>query len=199
MYGGGQWDGFGLRLGAAYSWHRITTARTVDFSGYSDRLGSDYDARTLQFFGELGYRIDSASVQLEPFVALAYLRQSVDGFAERGGLAALSGRGDSNGMTFSTLGLRAASTFTMGSTDWVARGTLGWRHAFGDVTPTSSLSLDVSSAFSVRGTDRTQCRRGRTGPGRIDRQARCFQPVLSRQLGNGRRDNGIRAGLLWKF
>ena len=35
--------------------------------------------------------------------------------------------------TFTTLGLRTSGDFALGNLNATARGTLGWRHAFGDV------------------------------------------------------------------
>lgn len=75
-----------------------------------------------------------------------------DGFAERGGTAALSGLGQDTDVTFSTLGLRAATDFALGALRATARGTLGWRHAFGDVTPTAALAFAGGAAFGVAGT-----------------------------------------------
>src|SRR3546814_4829199 len=35
LYGGSQWGALGLRVGAAYSWHDIETARSVSLPGLS--------------------------------------------------------------------------------------------------------------------------------------------------------------------
>ncbi|WCR02154.1 autotransporter domain-containing protein [Paracoccus saliphilus] len=51
------------------------------------QVSADYDASSLQAFGELGYRIETATVSYEPFVGLAHLRLKTDGFTERGGTA----------------------------------------------------------------------------------------------------------------
>ena len=49
-YAGGQWGALGLRGGLAYSWHDITTRRSVAMRGFSDRLKANYDGRTAQAF-----------------------------------------------------------------------------------------------------------------------------------------------------
>ncbi|MCM0753250.1 hypothetical protein DEA98_25990 [Brucella pseudogrignonensis] len=46
--------------------HSIDSSRSVSYSGFSDSLGADYHARTLQAFGELGYRIDTTVAAFEP-------------------------------------------------------------------------------------------------------------------------------------
>ncbi|MGJ7507002.1 autotransporter-associated beta strand repeat-containing protein [Variovorax sp. GT1P44] len=200
VYGGTQWGDLGLRLGAAYTWHAIDTSRAVSFPGYTDRLGGKYNAGTTQVFGELGQRIDAGTIQYEPFANLAYVRQSTDGFLEQGTVGAVNGRSDATSATFSTLGLRAASTFEVGGTDWTARGMLGWRHAYGGTVPTSLLSFDGSSAFSVAGVpiarNTAVLELGVEAP--IARNA-VFSMSYAGQAGSGMRDNGVRATLNWKF
>lgn len=151
LYGGGQWGAFGLRAGAAYSWHDLTVDRTVSFTGFSDRLRSDYNAATAQVFGELGYRIDAGRVALEPFAGLAYVNLQSDGFTERGAAAALVGRSSDMSTAFSTLGMRASTTVTVNGMALELRGALAWRHAFGDVTPASLLSFAGGTPFSITG------------------------------------------------
>lgn len=151
LYGGGQWGAFGLRAGAAYSWHDLSVDRTVSFTGFSDRLRSDYNAATAQVFGELGYRIDAGRVALEPFAGIAYVNLQSDGFTERGGTAALAGRSSDMSTAFTTLGMRASTTVTVNGMGLELRGALAWRHAFGDVTPASILSFAGGSPFSITG------------------------------------------------
>ncbi|MBF9234112.1 autotransporter outer membrane beta-barrel domain-containing protein [Microvirga alba] len=153
-YGGTQWGSLGLRLGSAFTWHNIGVSRQVAFPGFSDALKTDYDGRTTQVFGDVGYAFSVASVALEPFAALAYVNLHTDGFAEAGQAAALRGWGGNANTAFSTLGLRAASRFALSETTALAlRGTLGWRHAFGDATPASLLAFrNGILPFSMTGT-----------------------------------------------
>ena len=200
VYGGKQWGELGLRLGATYTWHNLDTQRTVAFSGFGDRPNAHYDAGTTQAFGELGWRIDAGKTQLEPFAGLAYVRQSTSAINESGGAAALSAGSESTVTTFTTLGLRASSTFSLGGTDWTARGMVGWRHAFGDVVPSSTLSFNGSNAFTVAGVpiakDAAVLELGVDVP--IAKNA-VVGVSYAGQMGGGVRDNGIRATLNWKF
>lgn len=151
LYAGGQWDRIGFRSGLAYASSSVETDRRVSFGDLSESLHSDYDARTLQAFGELGYRIDTQVAMLEPYASLAYVQLKTDGFRERGGAAALSAGDETSDTGFTTLGLRAAKAFEMNALPVVARGELGWVHAFGDVTPEAALALADGGAFDVRG------------------------------------------------
>ncbi|BBN54150.1 hypothetical protein TRE132_22750 [Pseudomonas chlororaphis subsp. aurantiaca] len=154
-YAGTRWNlpkgSLGLRTGLSHTWHQIETSRSVEFPGFSDKLKDDYRAGTLQAFGDLGYRIDTPAVSLEPFVNLAHTRQRSKGFSERGGAAALHGKAQSTDTTFTTLGLRASTKLAIGGVETTARGSLGWRHALGDTTPLSTHAFSAGNAFTVAG------------------------------------------------
>ncbi|MDR3487706.1 MAG: autotransporter domain-containing protein [Bradyrhizobium sp.] len=151
VYGGAQWGPLGLRTGATYSWHHITTTRAVAFTGFSDRLTSTYDAGTAQVFGDIGYRIDAGPITFEPFANLAYVNLATNGFNEHGTVAALTGRSDTVNVAYSTTGLRSTAAFNLGTLSATMRGTLAWRHASGDLTPTTVLSFAGGADFSIDG------------------------------------------------
>ncbi|MGX9961704.1 autotransporter outer membrane beta-barrel domain-containing protein [Roseomonas sp. F4] len=157
LYGGRQWGRLGLRLGAAHTWSDLSTRRSPAFAGFSDALSSSGTARTIQVFGELGYRLELGQtalgqVAIEPFAGLARADVKADGFTERGGAAALTGRAEETGVNYATLGLRGETRVMVGDVALGASGMLGWRHAWGDVTPDSTLRLAGSDAFTVAGT-----------------------------------------------
>lgn len=156
LYGGAQFGALNLRTGLSYSWHDLSTRRSIVAAGLGDTLRADYDAGTAQIFGELGYRIDLGQsalgqVALEPFAGLAYVVLRSDGFSERGGAAALSSGSDDTSLGYATLGLRAATSARVSGLDLTLRGGLGWRHAFGDVDPKTTLAFAGSTPFSIAG------------------------------------------------
>jgi outer membrane autotransporter protein len=201
-YGGTQMGALGLRSGLAYSWNDISTRRSVAFPGFAENLSADYDAGTFQAFGEAGYRIDTATASFEPFANLAYVSLHTDGFAEKGGTAALTGPSRTTDTTFTTLGIRASTGFDLGSTKATARGMVGWRHAFDDTTPfaTQAFAFAAGNTFTVAGVP-------------IARDAAVLEAGLdfavsdnatlgvsyTGQFGNGARDNGAKANLSVKF
>nr|WP_246339853.1 autotransporter domain-containing protein [Ancylobacter tetraedralis] len=151
LYAGKTWDALALRSGLAYTWHDVSTGRTVAFPGFADSLSADYNAGTFQAFGELGYRIEAPFASLEPFANLAYVHLNTDGYTEQGGAAALYSDGSDFDTTFATLGLRASRELTLGAYEATLRGTLGWRHAFGDIAPSVTQAFLGSDAFTVTG------------------------------------------------
>ncbi|MEO5755632.1 MAG: autotransporter domain-containing protein [Mesorhizobium sp.] len=151
LYGGTNWGAIAFRTGAAYTRHRISTSRSVAFGNFTDQLSADYDAATAQAFGELAYKTDAGPFAFEPFANLAYVNLHTDGFAETGGAAALTSSSSTTDATFTTLGVRASTDVTVGGVTATARGMFGWRHAFGQVAPLSSVAFAGSNSFIIAG------------------------------------------------
>lgn len=146
VYGGKAFDAgagkINVSLGAAYSWHDVDTRRSTAAAGLNQTLKADYSASTGQFFTEVGYAMPVYErLTLEPFVAANYSDLRTRGFSESGGDAALRGQGNRNDITTTTVGLHALTTFESSGARGYARGTLGWRHAFGDLSPASVLAF----------------------------------------------------------
>ena len=153
-YAGVQRGPLGMRGGASYGWSDVSTSRIIAFPGFSDATRANYGGRTAQVFGEAGYAIRFQHLALEPFAGLSYINVQTEGFAESGGAAALMAASGKAGTTFSTLGLRAAAPLPFvlpGDAVAIAKGSAGWRYAFGTITPTSLLSFSNAQRFTVAG------------------------------------------------
>ncbi|MEH2513652.1 outer membrane autotransporter protein [Nitrobacteraceae bacterium AZCC 1564] len=145
-YGGGQFGAWGLRGGASFSWNDVLTSRQIAVVNIIDTQRGDDGLKTTQVFGEVGHTYAFNGAALEPFANIAYVR--VDGGINELGLAAVTGSTVLD-TTYTTLGLRGATALTQTLT---ARGTLGWRHAFGDVTPLATLAFQSGSPFTLAGS-----------------------------------------------
>lgn len=148
LYGGTEFGNLGLRAGLAQSWHWVDTKRQA----LGETLKANYDARTFQAFTEIGYRIDAHTAWLEPFANLAYVRHHTEAFSESGGDAALDVDAETTDTGFTTLGVRGAVDFVLGNMAATARGSAGWRHAFGDKVPESVNAFAGGADFTVEGT-----------------------------------------------
>ncbi|WP_245636324.1 autotransporter domain-containing protein [Achromobacter kerstersii] len=156
IYGGKSFDAgtgkLNLLVGTSYTWHDVNTERYATVAGASQKLTADYGASTTQLFTELGYAMPlSDRTTLEPFAGVAWSDLRSRSFQETGGSAALTGQSSSDKQTSSTLGVRAQTDFTLAGAEGRLRGTLGWRHAFGDVLPQSTMAFDGGQAFTVAG------------------------------------------------
>ncbi|WP_223615224.1 autotransporter family protein [Phyllobacterium calauticae] len=153
VYGGTKIDALTLSLGTVLAHHEIDTRRTVAFGSLAETDTAGYSANTVQIFGEAAYRIETPYAALEPFAAAAHTHLKTAGFTETGGIAALSAPSSTTDLTTTTLGLRASRAFTLGNaTTLTARGMVGWRHAYGDVTPQAQLAFaSGGESFDVSG------------------------------------------------
>ncbi|MDT4848096.1 Extracellular serine protease [compost metagenome] len=199
-YGGGQWGALGLRGGVAYSWHDIATRRSVATPSFSDRLKASYDGSTAQVFADLSYRIDTPSAAFEPFANVAYVNLRTDGYTESGGAAALHAKGQTTDTTFTTLGSRISSRFDLAGAQAAARGSLGWRHAFGDVRPVAAQAFSAGESFTVAGVpiakDSAVIEAG------LDVQITskaAFGLSYQGQLASSAQDHGVKASLNIRF
>ncbi|WP_253204083.1 autotransporter domain-containing protein [Rhizobium sp. X9] len=156
-YAASQWtlsesSALNFRSGLAHTWHDLSMNRNVAFPGFSDRLSSEYDASALQLFGEVGYELNMDRTIFEPYANAGFVRFNSDEFGEAGRTAAsLSVTSATMNTWFTTIGLRAATELDIGETLVTARGDIGWRHSYGDVTPTSTASFVGSETFTVSG------------------------------------------------
>ncbi len=155
FYAGGQFGAFALRGGASYTWHDISVSRSIVFPGFSGSTSAGYTLGTTQVFGEVGYDFNIGAYAFEPFAGLAYLNISGGNLAESG--LASNGAGlnvstDSQNTLYTTLGLRAATSLSLGGRTLTPSATLGWQHAFGDTTPTATMLFQSGATpFAISG------------------------------------------------
>lgn len=143
----------------------------------------------------------NSSMAMEPFANLAYVNLKTDSFSETDGVTALNSRGDSSsGTTFTTLGLRANTKLDSGPAGMSLRGTMGWRHAFGAVSQQATLGYAGGNGFAVSGVpiakDAAVLEAGLDFALRRDLT---LGVSYNGQIGDGVKDHGVRANLLWKF
>ncbi|WP_312437531.1 autotransporter domain-containing protein [Achromobacter sp.] len=137
--------------GTAYSWHDVDTRRQISYGSLSQTLTADYHASTTSLFAEVGYALAlSPQTTIEPFAGLSWSDLRTRAFSESGGSAALSAKRQSQTLTSSLAGLRAR--WQVPESDIALRGLLGWRHAYGDVQPSTTLAFEGGTSFSVAGT-----------------------------------------------
>jgi len=149
LYGGTRLGRLRFGGGLSITGHDITTRRTVAFPGFAETPTADYSARTLQAFGEIGYRFDGAPVAIEPFAGLAHVSLSTGTVSETGDLSALSAAPQTTAVTLGTLGVRTEMEFDIGGAAAKLKSMLGWRYAAGDVTPVSLQAFSGGTPFSI--------------------------------------------------
>ncbi|HWK64894.1 MAG TPA: autotransporter domain-containing protein [Rhizobiaceae bacterium] len=189
----------GLRFGAAHAWHEIDSARNIAFPGFAGRSDASYEARSTQLFGELGYTVQSGGVSFEPFANLAYVALSSDGYGENGS-AGLRGFGDDSDLTYTTLGVRAATALDIAGMTGSLHGTLGWRHSFSDAVPLATHAFAGGDAFTVAGVPIARNVAVLEAGFELELQAGArLGMAYQGQFGSGARQNGFNAKLAVSF
>jgi outer membrane autotransporter protein len=141
---GGPWA---LRGGGSFSWNDLNTSRQVTAVALGGAQNGSYADKTAQVFVEGARNFAFGPAALEPFANVAYVH--VGGDVSESGLAAMSGSTTFD-TTYATLGAHGSYALPGSLT---ARATLGWRYAFGDVTPMSTLAFQPGgAAFALAGS-----------------------------------------------
>lgn len=193
VYAGARFGGFGLRGGVGYARTSIETTRRIAFQGFSAAPTADYDGSVLQGFAEAGYQLPLGGGYVEPFASLTVIRAKTDAFTEAGGPAALSGAAISERTMSSMLGARF-ETSRVGPIS--LRGTVGWRHGWGDLEPVGRHAFAGGTPFTILGTT------GSKNAGVFNAEARFrLSPSATLSvgydgvLGSGAADHAITGGL----
>jgi autotransporter-associated beta strand protein len=193
----GQWV---ASLGWDYGWganqvtRQITTFSETDTGHQSNKLG--------QIFGEVGYRVSSDVMALEPYLDIANVEARTGAFTETGGIAALNGGAKSGSENFSTLGMRATlPVISIEGVSMVPDFNLGWQHAFTRFVSTQTLVFaGTGESFDITGVP-------------LDTDAAAIQarldfilsPAAMLDVGydgnvSGRvQDHAVRADLAWRL
>jgi outer membrane autotransporter protein len=155
-YAGARFGAFDLRTGAAAAWSAIETSRSIMFPGFLETAQANYHGATAQAFGEVGYGMAVGNVAVEPFAGAAWVHLETNAFTETGslgGVAPLAGAADEENVAYTTLGVRAATSYQLANGMFVIpRATVAWQHAFGDITPVAALAFQSTGVpFTVAG------------------------------------------------
>jgi outer membrane autotransporter protein len=151
LYAGARLNGFGLKVGASYTWNELSMARTIAFPGFFESAKGAAKYSTAQLFGDLSYRYGFGAVAVEPFDNLAYVDVNGAPFVETGGSAALQSESADTVTTYNTVGTRGFYSFNLGSVLSTVEGSVGWKHAFGVLTPQQPFNFAGGSVFTVAG------------------------------------------------
>jgi len=190
-----------LLAAASYAWHDMDTTRHFDVPGISQTLEADVSANTVLAFTELGYELAlSQRASLEPFAGLAFRDVRTRGFSETGGSAAIDAEGGRVVQTTTTLGLRGQAGVSLGPAAGRVHALLGWRRAFGDVAPETTLALDGGGVLTVAGAPlaRSAALAGLGAELALSRSA-AIGLAYGGQYGGGMREHMASLSLRWAF
>jgi outer membrane autotransporter protein len=149
IYGGYRQEGsgFAVGVGGSIASSNADGSRAITAPGLAQALTSNVDGTSYQVFGEIAFDLVAAeNTRIEPFARAAYAKVDSKAFAETGGIAGVTGIGQSSDATLTTLGMRAAFTTGMATLS----GSAGWQRTTGDRNAASILVIPgVNTPYSV--------------------------------------------------
>jgi fibronectin-binding autotransporter adhesin len=137
---------------AAAAVNDTTSARVVTAGGLTRTAQGDRGGHAVSLQLEAGYSMRAATIEIEPYAALAWTRQRDEGYTESGaGALNLTVQAGTVESLRSTLGVRVARSFEAGSTRTTLEGRAAWAHEHrGSGAVNTSLAADpTGTAFSV--------------------------------------------------
>ncbi len=201
-YAGTSYGPWNLRTGTVLAWNQVSASRSILFPGFIDATTAHYGAGEGQVFAELGYGMTLGWIATEPFAGLAFVHLRTDSFNEAGGIAALSGAQNSDDVGYSTLGVRAATSYALANGMLLTpRASLAWQHAIGPVTPTAALAFESPAIpFTIAGLPlaRDEALVEAGFDVRVRPQATIGIAYFG-QLANSAHDNSVKGNFTWRF
>ena len=153
IYGKAGFGGISVSALLSGSYNQIDSSRYTTFNALPEELAANYGAWSTVAYMEGAYRRDFLGTTVEPFAGVSLAGVATESFVESGNAAALAVESNFQSNIYSTLGLRLAKSFDFANGSRLTlSGETGWRHAFGDIVPTSTAQFaSGSDSFSVSG------------------------------------------------
>lgn len=211
----GSFKGADLAVGVARAWHALRSQRSIAVAGLQDMLAGNYSGRGMQVFTEImaplhklgpalqKLAIDETATAVAPFVRLAWVKTSLNGYIEKGESAALALEPADSSVVFTTLGLKAEHHLETAGGQARLHAELAWRHAAGDTRAYSRQSFRDDGDGRLFGAQGLPIARQawslRLGvEGRLSRKT-SVNVGYAGQYSRGRQDHGARMQLAWTF
>ena len=153
LYGTYDADIIRLNVGAVQSWYSANVSRTLPLDDLGN-ASSTVASQSTQLFGEISAPIKLAHAEnhqtsLSPFGQVSQTWLNTANFGESGAEAALSGQATGASVGFGTLGARLNHQWQTDKTLWQASLSAGWQHAWGDLSPTTTLAFATGPNYTV--------------------------------------------------
>ncbi|WP_246801211.1 autotransporter domain-containing protein [Bradyrhizobium genosp. L] len=144
-----------LSAALAYSWHDVTTNRTVTLAGF-DQLQGRFQAESFSARFEGGYRYATPWVGLTPYVAAQVVTFNLPAYAETAvigtPLFALNYANQSTTVGRTELGLRTDKSYALQDAVLTLRGRTAWAHDYNNNNSVSAIFQSLpGTSFVVNG------------------------------------------------
>jgi autotransporter-associated beta strand protein len=142
---------FELKAGTEWTWHDVSTSRSIDFGDLNEIERGSFSGRTQQLFADASIELANGPAHVQPFARLARVLTKVDGFSETGGDAALIVDGGRQNVRLGTLGVRLSGDIPSWGGTLSPNAQLGWQHGWGELNGYSTARFEVGHGFLFQG------------------------------------------------
>ena len=145
-------DVVGVNFGFTYTQQDREGHRSLTVGSNSVQNQIDNDAKIAQIFVEGAYTgFNTNAFSVEPYVGFSWMHVQNDDFSENVGGVEITTDNQNQNVEMTTLGIRGAIPFTIGSVSMSVKGDVNWMHFFGDTSAEALLGLGGSGVAKIEG------------------------------------------------
>lgn len=145
-------DVVGVNFGFTYTQQDREGHRSLTVGSNSVQNQIDNDAKIAQIFVEGAYTgFNTNAFSVEPYVGFSWMHVQNDDFSENVGGVEITTDNQNQNVEMTTLGVRGAIPFTIGSVSMSVKGDVNWMHFFGDTSAEALLGLGGSGVAKIEG------------------------------------------------
>ncbi len=154
LYGETAFDVATLTYGIVHTNQSREANRTLNVMGQVGHVDADYDANITQVFAEAAYTgLNTDKYAVEPYFGLSYMHVKTDDVKQNVGGMDFDMKSDNANLAVTTLGVRGAVPFTMGSVGMQVKGDVAWNHFFGDTEAEGKMRVADAGFAKVKGEE----------------------------------------------
>jgi outer membrane autotransporter barrel domain len=141
-----------LLVGGIYSYHDISSSRSMRTELQRETLAADYSANSVRLYAEGAYSMVIAEkFHIEPLVNFGWSWLRTGTFTEEGGQTALEGASKPSENVFTILGLRLDLPLME---ELRVNAFVGWEHQYGNLDPSVEMAFrGHKGGFSLKGNE----------------------------------------------
>ena len=152
IYGETVFDAANVTYGIVHTNQDRDASRTFNLMGQIAGASTSYDANITQVFAEAaftGFNTDAYAV--EPYFGLSYMHVKNDGVEQQVSGMSFDTEVDDANLAVTTLGVRGAIPFALGSVGMQVKGDVAWNHFFGDNEAEATMRVADAGFAKIKG------------------------------------------------
>lgn len=152
LYGETAFELANVTYGIVHTNQDRDVSRTINVMGQIGGADTSADADITQVFAEAAYTgFNTDKYAVEPYFGLSYMHIKTDSIDQSVGGMSFDTDVDNANLAVTTLGVRGAVPFTVGSVGMQVKGDLAWNHFFGDNEAEGKMRVDDAGFAKIKG------------------------------------------------